>query len=230
MSTIEPNVTEVNQLQALAEDSDPHPQSDQPAARPRPAQTQPPVAEQAEPVEDRAKEDMEILTPTERSKQWVIGKDDLARTYVQRELSVIGKAQWFSLVGNTLDEALSGENKLSLNSLLTPPQIQPGQPVLQQFADADTFVHAVGKLLSVSPDFISKSICIWLDVPDYEWDLVATLMRMSPEDGGLSDDDFESMFAHFIDQNYMSIERFFRERFPRLRARLQARRNETPNR
>lgn len=247
MSATDPEVTEVTPLQALAEDAEPT------AARPRPGQVPPapaqdpipeqqevhpfeapdpngPESEEPETAKPRSQEDMEILAPTERSKQWKIGAGDLQREYVQRELSVIGKAQWFSLVGDTLDQALSGDNRLSLNSLLAPPQIIPGQPVLPQFADADTFVHAVGKLLSYSPDFISKSICIWLDVPDYEWDLVSTLMRMSPEEGGLSDDEFESMFAHFIDQNYVSIERFFRERFPRLRARLQARRSETQGR
>jgi hypothetical protein len=64
-------------------------------------------------------------------------------------------------------------------------------------------------------------------VPDYEWDLVAMLMKTSPEAGGVSDDDFEEIFATFIDQNLPSIDRFFRERYPRLRARWQARQKET---
>jgi hypothetical protein len=170
--------------------------------------------------------DAEILSPAVKSKQWVIGPEKMERTYIQSELSVIGKFQWFSLVGEILDDSLTGDGKISLNSLLTPPEIVAGKPVMQQFADADTFVHAVGKLIKISPKFLTDSVCIWLSVPDYEWDLVGQMMKMSPTDGGLNDDQFEEIFNLFIDQNLPSIERFFRERFPRLRDRWQARRKE----
>lgn len=214
-----PTVTELpgKEPDQVEEDSDQHPRP-----RPRP---------QGDSESDRTPAaDLEVLAPKTGAKKWAIGSETMTREYVQRELSVVGKVQWFSLVGEALDDMLSGDNRLSLNSLLTPPEIKPGQPVMQQFADADTFVHAVGKLLSLSPEFMTKSICIWLNVPDYEWDLVEQLMKMSPEDGGLSDDDFEEIVAVFLDQNYVAIERFFTERFPRLRNRLQARRKEIQSR
>jgi hypothetical protein len=246
------DVREVNQLEALREDSEPHSEPVPPAARPRPAAPpQAPVepegsendqsadesvqtggSDQEEPEEKpkppttTLEEDLASLIATSKAKKWEIGADAMKREYIQRELSVVGKVQWFALVGDILEKALSGENRLTLNSLLTPPEIKQGQPVMPQFADADTFVHACGKLLMYSPEFLTSSVCIWLSVPDYEQDLVEQLMALSPEEGGLSDDDFEEMFNHFIDQNYMSIERFFRERFPRLQKRLQVRRRE----
>lgn len=232
----ETDVREVSFEEALAEEkdgSDPQPDStpapdpgpvdqsdDAPAARPRPGQAQEEV--------HTPESDLELLAPKTGAKEWTFGTpDSIQKVYVQRELSVIGKTQWFSLVGEILDKSLSGDSRLSLNSLLTPPERSPGEPLRPtDFRDADTFVHAVGKLMEHSPQFLSQSVCIWLAVPDYEWDLVDDLMKRSPQAGGLSDDQFEEIFAIFLDQNLPSIMRFFQERFPRLRGRFQARRKE----
>jgi hypothetical protein len=201
---------------------------DQPRPRPGAAQR-----EEGQPIESgpeveaakqQAEEDLETLAPKAATREWTFGQGDSAHTYYQRELSVIGKAQFFALVGEILDEALGGENKLSLNALLAPPQrSQPGQFQVSDFQDADTFIHALGKLLIYSPKFIHKSVCIWLSVPDYEWELVKLLMEQSPEVGGMSDEMFEEILATFIDQNIVAINGFFRQRFRRLRARYQAR-------
>lgn len=218
--------------QALSVEPEGSENDQQPEERPQEITTEQPENSQEPEQESETspvttlEEDIALLTGTESSKKWVIGPEAMQREYLQRELSVVGKVQWFALVGDILEKALSGNKAISLNSLLSPPEIKPGQPVMQQFVDADTFVHAAGKLLVYSPDFLQESVCIWLGVPDYERDLVKDMLAMSPTDGGLSDDDFETMFNHFIDQNYMSIERFFRVRFPRLQKRLQVRRRE----
>ena len=174
----------------------------------------------------QAKEDIDILAPKTGAKSWTFGPDDMQRTYVQRELSVIGSAQWFGLVGEILEEAMSGDHPLSLNSLLSAPTPRTGQLQVTDFRDADMFVYALGKLLRHSAAFVEKSVCIWLSVPDYEWELVFELMKMSPSQGGMSFDMFEEILATFIDQNYSEIDRFFRVRFPRLRDRSRARAKE----
>ena len=47
-------------------------------------------------------------------EQWTIGQGEFERTYVQRPLSFIAKMQWFSLVGEVLDKAMSGDNALTV--------------------------------------------------------------------------------------------------------------------
>lgn len=241
---MEAEVTEVSFEDALAEEAQ-HDQAEGDAApRPRPApggqhahespdsgHTQtppppPPTDSEAQAAAEQAKEDIEILAPPVESREWTFGEGEAQRTYVQCELSVTGSAQWFSLLGEFLDKAMSGENALSLNSLLSPPTPRQGQFQLTDFQDADMFVHALGKLLIVGPEFLEKSVCIWLDVPDYEWELVRLLMRRSPKRGGMSPETFEGILETFIDQNYVEIDRFFRVRFQRLRARWQARAKE----
>jgi hypothetical protein len=210
-------VVDVDPNEALSEG-----EVEQNSTRPRPgAQTD------NGPTKEQIAEDMAALAPKAGSREWKIGPPEQQRTYIQRELSVIGKAQWFGLVGEFLDKALSGDNALSLNNLLAPPQFRnPGVISPADFQDADLFVHAVGKLLTHTPEFLGKSVCIWLSVPDYEWDLVQEMMKQSPEVGGMSDDMFQEIFETFIDQNYKAINTFFRQRFPQLRARWQARAKE----
>jgi hypothetical protein len=200
-------------------------------ARSRPAPSTDAQENSAEMSE--AEEDLEILVPKTAAKEWKIGSEGpdgngVVRTYIQQELSVLGFAQWTGLVGEFLDKAMSGENALTLNALLSPPQLpQAGQKLtMQSFQDADVFVHAIGKLVQFAPEFLGKSVCIWLDVPDYEWDLVQALMRQSPASGGMSHDMFQEILEIFIDQNYGEINRFFRTRQRQIRARWQARAKE----
>jgi hypothetical protein len=224
-TAVEGDVQDIPLAEGLAEGID------QQQTRPRPGSgsaAENPDEDDQSSAKEQAAEDLAVLVSKKGSHEWTFGQgEQSSRSYIQRELSVIGKAQWFGLLGGILDEALSGENAISLNSLLAPPaRSTPGQFQIQDFQDADTFVHALGKLLVFSPKFIHESVCIWLSVPDYEWELMKLLMEQSPEIGGMSDDDFEEILATFIDQNYPAIESFFRQRFQRLRARLQARAKE----
>jgi hypothetical protein len=207
----------IPESETIQVDTDQTPVSDTPVA-----ETPESVAEQRAELE----EELEDLEPAVAAKEWTFGEGESARSYIQCELSVIGSAQWFKLLGEVLEEAMTGENALSLNSILSPPTPTGGQLQLQDFQEADMFVTALGKLLTVMPEFLEKSICIWLDVPDYEQELVNELMRRSPTRGGMSHDMFEEIVTVFIDQNYAEIDRFFRERFPRLRDRYRARAKE----
>jgi hypothetical protein len=173
--------------------------------------------------EESPREIIETLQPKSAPHKWVIGPEDMRREYVQRQLSFIGKMQWFALVGDVLDRALSGPSGMSLNSFFNAPQAREGSLSMEDFRDADTFVQAVGKLLAVAPDFLLKSYCIWLAVPDYEQDLAITLMKMPEQDGGLTDDAGMEIIEIFIDQNYEALHNFFTKRLGQLQKRVQAR-------
>lgn len=164
---------------------------------------------------------IDVLVPKARSVQWVFGMNGQF-TFTQRPLSFFAKMQWFSLVGDVLDKALSGENAMSLNNLLSTPG-RPGELSMADFRDADTFVQAIAKLLSVAPDFLVKSYCIWLAVPDWQYDIVSEAMGRSPEFGGLSDEQGIEIIEVFIDQNYEALDDFFRERLGSLATRVQQR-------
>lgn len=178
------------------------------------------------PKQEEVKEDdyLDILKPKAEPKTWVIGQGDYERTYVQKPLSFIAKMQWFSLVGDVLDRALSGPDGMSLGNLFSGPG--GGQFAPQDFSEADTFVQAVGKLLAVAPDFLVNSYCIWLNVPDYERPGVAEIMMLPPDEGGLSDEQGMEIIEVFIDQNYEALDSFFRESLGRLQRRVQTRAQE----
>ena len=180
------------------------------------------VVEPDESDETQPEQDvLDILVPKKDPKTWIIGQGDYQRTYVQRKLSFIAKMQWFALVGDVLDGALSGPTKMSMNSLLSgPPQARGGQLSVADFADADTFVQALGKLLSHAPEFLLDSYVIWLAVPDTEQELAKKIFALPEEDGGLSDEQGMEIIEVFIDQNYDALDNFFRKRVGNLRRRV----------
>jgi len=178
-------------------------------------------------AEEKVEEEdvLDILVPKAEPKTWVLGQDDYAREYVQKPLSFIAKMQWFSLVGDVLDRALSGPDGMNLGNLFNAPGGGSLSP--SDFREADTFVQAIGKLLAVAPDFLVNSYCIWLNVPDYERPVVAELMKLPPDEGGLTDEQGIEIIEVFIDQNYEALDTFFREFLGRLQKRVQQRAQET---
>lgn len=199
-------VVDKETLDAMAEDTDQKPME-------RPQQ------------EEQEKEDvLDTLIPKAAPREWTIGKDEFERKYMQKPLSFVAKMQWFALVGEVLDKAMSGDNALTIGNLFSGPTARgTGALSMEDFRDADTFVQAVGKLVAFSPSFLMQSYCIWLNVPTYERDLVQDLMAQPEAEGGLSDEDGFEIIETFIDQNYEALERFFREKVPQLQKRIQAR-------
>ena len=180
----------------------------------------PPAPEKIREEKDKAKEVLEQIQPSAAAKQWTIGPESMQRTYTQKPLSFLGKIQWFALVGDVLDKALSGDNALSINNLFEGPVGRNTTSLTTaDFREADLFVQAVGKLLSVAPSFLVDSYSIWLNVPDYEKDLFTELMRLPAEDGGMSDDTGMEIIETFLDQNYESLADFFVERLGKLQRR-----------
>lgn len=172
-----------------------------------------------------AEDVLDVLQPRAEQKTWRIGPEGMQQTYVQKPLSFIGKMQWFSLVGEVLDNAMGGDNPLTVGNLLSGPgsMSRGGAVSASDFRDADTFVHAVGKLVRYAPNFLLDSFCIWLNVPAHEREMVKHLMDQPPEEGGLSDDDGLEIIERFIDQNYDAIDSFFRDKLGLLQRRVSAR-------
>jgi len=179
-----------------------------------------PTPEKIREEKDKAREVLEQIQPSAKPRQWTIGPESMQRTYTQKPLGFLAKMQWFALVGDVLDKALSGENALSINNLFEGPVGRNTQSLqAADFREADMFVQAVGKLLSVAPDFLVNSYCIWLNVPEYEHDLFAELMRLPAEDGGMSDEVGMEIIETFLDQNYQALADFFVERLGKLQRR-----------
>lgn len=180
---------------------------------------------------DEVEDVIDTIVPKAEPKSWTLkqidkdGKVVEDRTYVQRPLSFFAKMQWFSLLGEVIDKSISGDDGLRLSSLFEVPG--GGRTMsASDFRDADTFVQGVGKILVHAPDFLEKSYCIWLSVPDYEREWAKAVMAEPKEKGGLSDDDGLEIIEIFIDQNWESLETFFREKIASLRDRIQSHRKE----
>jgi hypothetical protein len=207
-------VTEVDPTQALAEAKE---------ANDIGADQAPdvPVQPEEQPVEDV----IDILKPKAQPKEWTFGppdNPDNQRTYIQRPLSYFGKMQFFALVGEVIDKALAGDNGLRLGSFFEGPRIGAGGMIsMSDFSDAETFLQAVAKLLVYAPDFLERCYCIWLSVPDFERPWAREMMSRTADEGGLSDDDGIEIVEIFLDQNWESIDGFFRERVGLLRERVQ---------
>lgn len=166
---------------------------------------------------------VEILVPKAAVKSWKIGPPENQMELVQRPLSLFKKMEWIALVGEVVDRAMSGPNPITVGNLFSTPNIEGGTLRPEDFRDADTFVQAVGKLISYMPDFLQKSFCIWLDVPDYRYEIAIELMSQPPENGGLSDEDGMEIIEIFIDQNYEAIYDLFGNKMGKLRRRIEAR-------
>lgn len=183
--------------------------------------------------EERQRKDQETLDaiipkvkPVERS----IGQGEDARLYVQKKLSFVGKFQFMGLVGDVVDKALSGPNAMTVGHLFEAPAgMSQGEITLQAFREADTFVQAVAKLINHAPDFLLDCYCIWLQIPDYEQNWAKEIMKLDEEEGGLSDDMGIDMIETFIDQNYASLETFFREKLASVRDHARKARQSSPS-
>jgi len=172
----------------------------------------------------RQPERLSIIVPVYNEARTVRAVIDRLLTIdlpVPREILVVDDGSTDG-TGDVLDKALTGDNKMSLNSLFDAPG-QPGSLSMADFRDADTFVQAVGKLLVHAPKFLTDSYCIWLNVPDFQRDLVTRVWTLPESEGGLSDDDGIEIIEIFIDQNYEALDAFFREKLGRIQQRAQQR-------
>lgn len=174
-------------------------------------------SEEDDKLESEKEDVLDILEPKADPKLWQFNSEMFGeREYTQQPLKFMAKMEWFSLVGEVLDKAMSGPNALSMANLFSTPQgLGQGNMSAESFREADTFVQAVGKLVAYSPDFLQKSYAIWLGVKKYEREIFYEMI-----DQELSDEDGFEILNIFIDQNWEAIQGFFGERISELRQRV----------
>lgn len=185
----------------------------------------------SEPKEEEPVDVIDTLVPRAEQRVWKVrddsGREVLERDYVQKPLSYFGKMEFFGLVGEVIDKAMQGENGLRVSSLLSGPGFSGGSLNANAFQDADTFVQAIGKILSYAPDFLQKCYVIWWAVPEHERPWVIDVISRAPEKGGLTDEEGIEVIEIFIDQNWEALEGFFRDKLGSIRDRVQTRREES---
>lgn len=180
------------------------------------AVAEPPAPEQAvdtDKTQDKGPEvpEMEQIEPSDEPKEWMLALNGQAAMYTQAPLSFFRKIEFFSLVGDTLSQAMEGDDGLTVVGMLnsigggTSPSLEP-----QDLKDADSFVAGLAKLTAHVPNFLKDCYCIWLNVPKKEraWAREAL--------DHLSDAEGIEIIETFIDQNADALEDFFRETAPRL--------------
>jgi hypothetical protein len=175
------------------------------------AVAEPPAPEQAEPEKADTVPEMEKIEPSDEPKPWLLVLHGQAAEYTQAPLSFFRKIEFFSLVGDTLAQAMEGEDGLTVVGMLNSiggsmtPSLEP-----QDLQNADSFVAGLARLTSHVPDFLKDCYCIWLNIPKKERAWAREAMD------GLNDAEGVEIIETFIDQNADALEDFFRETAPRL--------------
>lgn len=153
------------------------------------------------------------------------------RRYVQKPLSYLAMIQFTGLLGRKMDDAMSGPEGFSVESLgdlASAAMVARDGPqaflAQADFSGVDAFLRGFAKLAAYTPDIIAEAQCIWLRIPLRDRMSVIEIWSKPLDEGGLSMDDGEGMLDLFIHQNYEELERFFVERWRRILRRVQTER------
>lgn len=147
------------------------------------------------------------------------------REYVQKPLSYLAMMQFTGLLGRKIDEAMSGDEGLSIESITSIVDVASyasggsiSAGILSQgdFAGVDSFVRGFAKIAAYVPDIIAEAQCIWLRVLYQDRPALVEVWHKPVDEGGLSMDEGEEMLRIFIDQNYEELERFLALRLRRI--------------
>jgi len=169
-------------------------------------------------VEEKTDE-TEILSPSYAVRYQTLGKDENAKVYAQKPLSFFGKMELFSLLGATIEDAMS-EGNLSLSDFFVPSELSAN--------NTDFFIRMVAQLVEYAPDFLKDLYCVALNIPKGERDLAKALMDQPEDDGGLSDDDGVDILDTFIEQNWEAVYSFFTEKIMPLVQKVLSKAQATP--
>lgn len=200
-----------------------NPFTEQPEAAPEPAPTPDPAPAAAPtppPTEAEKVDDLiETVAPSAAVReQRIFVLDDTSpyngfdRTYTQKPLSFFGKTEFVRLIGRAIDNALSGDDGVSITQLV-------GVGNLNDLTTTDVFIKALARLAEYAPDLLKQSYMISLGVPRHERDVVSNILDMSndPESGGgLSDDDGFAIMETFVAQNAKTLADFFTVRLRKI--------------
>ena len=165
---------------------------------------------------------IETLDPKYISREWKVtdhyGGEVLERTYVQRPLSFMGKLEFFSLLGRTLQSALQEEGADALAGLVVTAQSATAPS--GGINGMDDAVALMTRLAQYVPEFVLDSCVIALRVPKGEREWVKSVWETD-----LSDDDGMEMVEIFIEQNAEALRDFFVQRVPKLGQRISQKMN-----
>jgi hypothetical protein len=172
----------------------------------------------------REERDLDILEPRDEIIQITIGDPHDPKnqqTYEMRPLSYFAKIEFISLVADSMDKAMSGDDGLTVANLIAGGDSMPQD--LREMTEADTFIRAIVRLTRYVPDFMLEAYCIWLGVPRGDRYWAKTFMEKQPEEGGLSDEDGQLIIETFMDQNLEDMVDFFGQAVPKLIRRARQR-------
>lgn len=186
-----------------------------------------------EPAPDPAPTEFDDVEKQVEHRTWVIEGDiqmiqrneertiHFRKEYTQKPLSYLSMIQFTGLLGRKIDEAMQGDEGLSLASISEMADVakmaQTGTISLStsDFASVDAFIRGFAKLVSYIPDILDEAQCIWLRVPIKDRMIVREIWGKPVDEGGLSPDDGEAMMDLFLRQNYEELEAFFVKRLRR---------------
>lgn len=169
------------------------------------------------------REELDDIDPNVAYRTQVLGRGEATRSYTQKPLSFFGKLQFFEVLGRAIEQAMTGDDALSLNTLFAGPSVTrqaDGGITVTDVEDADTFVRGIAKVAMYAPDMLADLYCIFLNVPVGERAWAKATMALSDEDGGLSDDDGIAILETFFAQNAGTMRDFFVERLMPLLGKL----------
>ena len=141
---------------------------------------------------------VEVLEPSVPNYEEEIGGE----IYIQKPLSFFGKIEFFSVLADGIERALS--EGISLGELLDDIPDASTNP--SDLREADVFIKALAKVLKVAPDLLTSIFAISLGVKRNE----RTQFFSALED--IEDEQAVRILDHFIDQNWDAVMDFFKER------------------
>lgn len=144
-------------------------------------------------MKEDVKEELEILESSVTPKAWTLNDGvNEPKTYVQKPLSFFGKIEFFSLIGDAVDQMSTEERPLNLQELFGGD------------ATTDSFVAVISRLASQAPETLQEAYCIWLSVPRGERDWAKWVMNDQ-----LTDDEGFQIIDLFVEQNAEELQNFF---------------------
>lgn len=146
-------------------------------------------------VAEDIKEELETLESSATPKDWTFTDGVTTKTYIQKPLSFFGKIEFFSLIGDAVDNMNSEEKPLNLLELFGGD------------ASADSFVAVISRVAGQAPEVLQEAYCIWLNVPRGERDWTKWVMEQN-----LTDEEGMQIIELFVDQNAEALQSFFGER------------------
>lgn len=186
------------------------------SAAPEPSPVSEPELPVQEEEEVEEEDQLELLRPSTEPVKWLIGPPGDQKEFVQAPLGFFAKMEFYSVVGEAMEAAMSGPDGLSLDAILGGIPGMSRDLTAQDFQDADAIMVAIAKLAKYVPHLLIDCYCIWLAVPLEERAWFKKVALKPVEQGGLNDEEGMEILEIFIGQNAEAIEAFFTKQLPKI--------------